>query len=254
MFVTRGLFFTLLVISEKFRQVLSTDASHDCPRFDYEYKLLERLLKIELMHKEMEANLMHFQDQLKTIQHLSRGHASTFVRWGKTTCPGNDTELVYEGFAGGSLYSEPGSAADFLCLPKLPTWAKNVGGTDIAAFIYGAEYEIISGSNPFSTVSREDDVPCCVCRPPRTTSLMIPARTDCYPGWNQEYNGYLMSDYHVHPGATNYVCVDANPDAVLGGTANNNGHLMYVVQAKCGSLPCPPYVEGRVIACVVCSK
>ncbi|KAL3832677.1 hypothetical protein ACJMK2_024299 [Sinanodonta woodiana] len=154
---------------------------------------------------------------------------------------------------GGSHYSNPGGGAEYLCLPEDPTWGMNVGGTNYRATIYGTEYEIFDGSNPFTTVHREDDVPCSVCRTPRTTNLMIPGRTICYPGWNQEYTGYLMAGRDDLAASTNYVCVDENPEAVIGGSAANPGRFMFVVQAHCGTLPCPPYVEGRVIACVVCS-
>ncbi|KAK3587951.1 hypothetical protein CHS0354_014466 [Potamilus streckersoni] len=157
------------------------------------------------------------------------------------------------GYAGGSHHTYTGGSADFLCLPEDPTWGNNMGGTDPSGLIYGAEYELYAGSNPFS-VSMEDDSPCCVCKPPRTASLMIPGRTNCYPGWTIEYTGYLMTGYHGHPGATNYVCVDAKAEAIPRGNTNDNGHLMYIVKAKCGSLPCPPYIEGRIVACVVCSK
>nr|QAV56626.1 hic24 [Sinohyriopsis cumingii] len=182
-----------------------------------------------------------------------KGYSSTYVRWGRTKCRGDDTELVYKGFAGGSHYTQYGGAADFLCLPEVPTWGTNIAAVYMG-LIYGAEYELTSGHHPFSTVSANDDVPCSVCRTPRATTIMIPAKSNCYQGWIQEYTGYLMSGYYGHAGPTNYVCVDARPEAVFRGSPDHNGHLMYMVQASCGSLPCPPYVEGRVIACVVCSK
>lgn len=57
-----------------------------------------------------------------------------------------------------------------------------------------------------------------------------------------------------HPAATTYTCVDEHPEAVHGGPENRNGYLFYHVEALCGSLKCPPYVHGRELACVVCSK
>ncbi|KAK3587948.1 hypothetical protein CHS0354_014463 [Potamilus streckersoni] len=230
----------ILAISKPTQAIPSLEPNDNTNRA-IEKTVLERLIRIERIIQRL-------------VKDTSQGHASTYVRWGKTTCPGNDTELVYKGFAAGSHFQHSGGAADFVCLPDVPTWGKHVGGTGYAGFIYGAEYELYSGSNPFSTVSIEDDASCCVCRPPRTTTIMVPGRTDCYTGWNQEYTGYLMSGYYGHAGNSNYVCVDANSDPGLGGFTNYNGHLMYVVQAQCGSLPCPPYVQGRVIACVVCSK
>ncbi|KAL3832678.1 hypothetical protein ACJMK2_024300 [Sinanodonta woodiana] len=255
--------FVCLVVGER-AQPTSSPNSNCYARFDYEYKLLERLLRAEFAQREMEASILQIQEKFKSIErdaqesrrpttNATNGFGSTYVRWGRTTCSGNDTEMVYKGYAGGSDHADTGGSADFLCLPEDPTWGKNVLGSAPSGFIYGAEYELVDGSNPFS-VSREDDVPCCVCKPPRTASLMIPGRTNCYLGWTMEYTGYLMSGYHGHSGATNYVCVDANAEATIRGNINYNGHLMYIVTAKCGSLPCPPYVEGKIVACVVCSR
>ena len=43
-----------------------------------------------------------------------------FIRWGRTVCPGHNTELVYSGFAGGSYAGHSGAAAEFVCLPRDP--------------------------------------------------------------------------------------------------------------------------------------
>ena len=51
-----------------------------------------------------------------------------------------------------------------------------------------------------------------------------------------------------------YVCIDGAPEHDEGGAANTNGHVIYHVVAQCGTLPCPPYVQGKVVTCVVCSK
>jgi hypothetical protein len=101
---------------------------------------------------------------------------------------------------------------------------------------------------------QDQDAPCVVCRSPRPTSIMIPGKTDCYSGWSLEYTGYLMSGHYTHKGATDYACVDANPDAVLHGERDQDGKLFYFVEVKCGSLPCQEYPQGRELACVVCSK
>ena len=101
----------------------------------------------------------------------------------------------------------------------------------------------------------DEDVPCAVCMA-TSVSIMIPARSNCYPGWNMEYTGYLMADYYAHPSATEYICVDADPEFVAIGqtSSNTNGHLLYLVEARCGTLVCPPYVDYRELACSVCSK
>ena len=83
---------------------------------------------------------------------------------------------------------------------------------------------------------------------------MIPARTTCPEGWDKEYGGYVMAEAHNHKGRTTYVCVDGDPEVRAGGGANHDGALFYNAEAACGALPCPPYVHGRELTCVVCSK
>lgn len=63
-----------------------------------------------------------------------------------------------------------------------------------------------------------------------------------------------MAGYHGHPAGTQYTCVDSHPDTLHGGQTSKDGYLFFVVEARCGSLKCPPYVEGREVVCVVCSK
>ena len=63
-----------------------------------------------------------------------------------------------------------------------------------------------------------------------------------------------MAGYYGHTAGSMYTCVDGNPDTLHGGKADKNGRLFYLVEARCGSLKCPPYVEGREIVCTVCSK
>ena len=63
-----------------------------------------------------------------------------------------------------------------------------------------------------------------------------------------------MAGYFDHTAGSLYTCVDGNPDTLPGGKADKNGRLFYLVEAQCGSLKCPPYVQGREIVCAVCSK
>ncbi|XP_014668859.1 PREDICTED: uncharacterized protein LOC106810100 [Priapulus caudatus] len=83
---------------------------------------------------------------------------------------------------------------------------------------------------------------------------MIPAWNTCPPSWSLEYHGYLMSSHELHKGRSNFVCVDEDPEVNLSGDGNEDGGLWYPVEAKCGSLPCPNYVNGREITCAVCTK
>ncbi|KAL3880006.1 hypothetical protein ACJMK2_032278 [Sinanodonta woodiana] len=187
------------------------------------------------------------------------GGGTTYVRWGRTTCPENATELVYKGYMAGSDHTQTGNGPNNLCLPEDPTWAKYQDKTSDSAYrayVYGTEYEI-GGSGtftPFSPDLLENDVPCAVCRTTRSSSIMIPGRTNCYSGWTVEYSGYLVSMLYGHASPVEYVCLDGNPESIDGGIANTNGHLVYLVEVICGALRCPPYVNGRELACVVCSK
>ena len=103
----------------------------------------------------------------------------------------------------------------------------------------------------------QHNVPCVVCQSVgRITALRIPGRTECYKGWTKEYSGYLMGAHWNHKKSSDYTCVDGDPEVVQGSARDQNGHLLYFVETSCykDALPCPPYVNGREIACVVCTK
>lgn len=57
---------------------------------------------------------------------------------------------------------------------------------------------------------------------------------------------------HPDQGASNYACMDANPEK-KGSNVNHEGRLFYPVESVCGSLPCPPYVNNRELTCAVCT-
>ncbi|XP_069131815.1 uncharacterized protein [Argopecten irradians] len=194
--------------------------------------------------------------QLIQAENVFNKAGSTFVRWGRTDCPVNVTELVYSGYAGGSWYNHQGAAAGHLCLPSDPEWLNTtVVPDDDTGRIYGAEYQGNMGHTMFGS-TRDEDVPCAVCRPTFfASSLMIPARKTCYSGWTKAYSGTLVSGDYDHPAATEYVCMDENDEPIVGGAdRNDNGLLFYGVKAFCGSLRCPPYKQDAFIACVVCMK
>lgn len=142
------------------------------------------------------------------------------------------------------------------CLPSNPQWDHyqdgNYGG--YRAHIFGTEIDLPSASHYFSRDVDEQDMPCAVCRTPRATVLMIPARTSCYAGWTQEYHGYLMAGAYDGDGAYNHICMDRYPEFLQHGASDDNQNVVYLVEAQCGSLPCPPYYDGRELACVVCSR
>ncbi|PVD25029.1 hypothetical protein C0Q70_15526 [Pomacea canaliculata] len=50
----------------------------------------------------------------------------------------------------------------------------------------------------------------------------------------------------LDPSSTEFVCVDKDQHTIVGSDKNNDGELIHYITAVCGSLPCPPYVSGKV--------
>ncbi|KAJ8306888.1 hypothetical protein KUTeg_014972 [Tegillarca granosa] len=229
------------------------------------HQLQKILTRMEKYKKALSCLCDMIKNDHKTHSHTKQG-AITYVRWGRTTCPGNGTELMYSdlhidanrlyvaGYAAGSWYNS-GGASNHLCLPKNPDWAKYQASDDKAqaAKIYGTEYQTYS-HRVGETLDRSHldyEVPCAVCQNSfRTGVFMLPGKTACFPDWHLEYRGYLMSGHPSHR-TSEYVCVDAHPEHI-GSKSNQNGQLLYPVEAACGSLKCPPYVNNREI-CSVCT-
>ena len=82
---------------------------------------------------------------------------------------------------------------------------------------------------------------------------MIPGRRTCPDGWTREYTGIIMTSYHSHAHSSPHLCIDDTPQVVPGSEAEQNGELLYVVEAQCPSLQCEPVVQGREVVCVVCT-
>ncbi|XP_066276550.1 short-chain collagen C4-like [Branchiostoma lanceolatum] len=170
------------------------------------------------------------------------GGGSVYIRWGRTTCTGTS-------------YSHSGGGANYVCLPKDPEWGVFTDGNQGTAYMQGAEYELANGINPFQGAPLHNhDVPCAVCHvASRGSKLMIPARLSCPSGWTREYKGYLMTGYRLHQ-RTEFVCMDGEPETRPGGHESVDGALFYPVEASCGALPCPNYVQVHELTCVVCTK
>ncbi|GAB1603226.1 short-chain collagen C4-like [Argonauta hians] len=188
-----------------------------------------------------------------------RAVGSLYTRWGRTDCTPYSS-LVYDGVAAGEYFDHTGGGSNLLCLPNDPIWANATKQHEVAATIYGTEYQISEYHNKMFVHNNPEtlhdhNVPCAVCmtRQPAVI-MMLPARTYCYAGWSVEYSGYLMTAHNGHKGRQDYVCVDREPEADPAGYRDENGALLYFVQAVCGSLPCPPYVAGKELTCVVCRK
>ena len=182
-----------------------------------------------------------------------------YVRWGRTTCPGNQsTELVYSGRAGGRWYNRDGGATNYLCMPDNPDYLQYDSSVEGKNYVYGVEYNIANGQ-PLS-VNRKNghNAPCAVCMAvSRCSLLMIPGKTSCPVSWTTEYVGYLMSGGQHHALPTTYECVDKDPESVPGlnavGCNSTRSGLLTHVEISCDGMACPPYVAGRELTCVVCT-
>ncbi|XP_069134317.1 uncharacterized protein [Argopecten irradians] len=155
-----------------------------------------------------------------------------------------------QSYAGGSQYNHAGAAANHLCLPSDPEWLNTTIVPDtFTGHLCGAEYEPQNEHTMFGSKSHNEEVPCAVCRPKSfASSVMIPARTTCYSGWTKAYGGSLASGNHRYNAATEYVCMDENDQAVVGGAdRNDDSYLFYEVKAFCGSLRCPPYTLSTLL-------
>ncbi|CAC5384062.1 unnamed protein product [Mytilus coruscus] len=176
--------------------------------------------------------------------------ASTYTRWGHNKCP-TKSSIVCEGYVVGKKHNINGGGSNFLCLTKQPEYT-NLQSPNIANNLYGVETDI----NGFSPSIADKDMTCAVCITQRSSVLMIPGTKYGTSGWNMEYWGYLMS--HGVGGTwqpTKYICTDSRrPVAVPGGDRNNGESVVYLVGGVCGSLKCPPYINGKPLTCVVCSR
>ncbi|KAK3085367.1 hypothetical protein FSP39_002217 [Pinctada imbricata] len=159
----------------------------------------------------------------------------------------------------GKHQNHKGSGTNTLCLHNTPKWGSYKDGTQKwRAYVYGAEYEPDDGSGknlvPGLVPRSTDDqiAPCTVCRLKlQREILMIPGTTECSTGWTKEYDGHLMAP-RSDVSAGEFLCIDRKADIIAGGK-NSNQFSLYPTEAKCGSLLCPPYVDGRELTCVVCS-
>ena len=146
-----------------------------------------------------------------------------------------------------------------LCLPHNPDDAPPDFPTSLqfagwVSHLHGSEYQFT-----YQKYTLNDDVPCAVCHVDSASSvLMIPAKSSCPGSWRVQYNGFLVSSGAVGNipwQAFDYVCLHNDAEYLTEGARryNDDGHILYPVQAVCGSLPCPPYKNGQYITCAVCT-
>ena len=178
-----------------------------------------------------------------------------YTRWGKSSCPSVEgTELVYSGKTGGTRHGHRGGAANYLCMPNDPQYGSYTSGTGNGNYVYGAEYSTLTRQQ-MSGVNNHD-APCAICfASTRGSLLMIPAKRSCPAGWTEEYDGYMMSGRYSIEGRTMYICVDGSPDSVSGEDGDDPDRVeLFMVEAKCEGLSCPPYSAEKELTCVVCTR
>ena len=154
----------------------------------------------------------------------------------------------------GKSQHNQGGGVNYLCMPKEPEFSDSpLSGSGSGAFILGVEYEGTHATSPFTHLSN-DDAPCAVCEVQgRALVLMIPAKRTCPSGWTLEYDGWLASQHSSSRGS-DFVCISSGMEAADGGSANQNAGQLWVVKAKSGALPSPPYINNYLINCIVCTK
>ncbi|XP_060607150.1 uncharacterized protein LOC132759400 [Ruditapes philippinarum] len=234
--------------------VLNAQDATTCSKFDCEYNVLLKLIQLETTVADLTGKLMDAQSTItelnKTISTNEKStDGTTYIRWGRTTCP-DKAFLVYKGYVAGSHYTHSGTGSNPLCLPENPDYDKTKAGFQTAGRIYGAEYE--TNSYPNWKYLHNHEIPCAVCRIPRNNVLMVPGKDRCHDDYILEYKGYLMAEHFSHS-ASEFVCVDGNPETIEGTYQDMNGRLFYFVEGECGSLRCDPYKNGLELTCAVCS-
>ena len=84
--------------------------------------------------------------------------------------------------------------------------------------------------------------------------MMIPGQESCPKTWKKEYTGLIFSSAHAREHSTDYLCIDDTPQVIPESQGEQGGGQLYLVEGQCPSLQCGPYVGGREIRCVVCTK
>ena len=155
----------------------------------------------------------------------------------------------------GKSKHDDGGGVNYVCLPLDPEFPSNAqSGFQSGSYMYGVEYEKGRSSRFFANQD-DHNAPCAVCEVQgRSAVLMIPAKRTCPAGWTKEYDGLLASQDHYEYEGSTFVCVSHGMESRPGGNVNEDAGVMYVVEARCGSLPCPPYRNGYELSCVVCTK
>ena len=92
----------------------------------------------------------------------------------------------------------------------------------------------------------------------KNIALVIPAQHFCPAGWNNEFSGYLLTEFgHTDRQRRDTICVDMNAEVIPGTGSITIPTFSYLLRASCGTLrlPCPLYNDQMVLLpCAVCTK
>jgi len=181
-------------------------------------------------------------------------NAIVYTRWGKLTCAG-DADPVYTGYAASAHFQHTGSGKNYICLSDKPEWGKITAGVQGNSQLYGSQYGINKGNEPFSLTNFPGSDPllfpvaCVSCNSPNQNLVTISGQRSCPDGWFMEYNGYLVS---LMQQASEWLCVDNEPEPRGSKYGAWQAHF-HTAEVFCGTLPCSLYPTGNEISCVVCS-
>ncbi|KAK7504927.1 hypothetical protein BaRGS_00003955, partial [Batillaria attramentaria] len=120
-----------------------------------------------------------------------------------------------QGVAGGSWQGDYGGAANRLCLSLEPQFDGVSFDNSVENKLHGAEY-YFPGHTP-------NDVPCCVCRAPYPTTIMLPGTFTCPPGWVPQYTGHVTAGNRLSKAASEFLCLDGEPEDRQGTYRIDNG-------------------------------
>ncbi|VDI15949.1 Hypothetical predicted protein [Mytilus galloprovincialis] len=170
------------------------------------------------------------------------------------------TRTKSEGFVGGASHNDSGSQVNMLCVPTQPQYAINNKKADNHPWLGGTIYSMHQMDTPNTALDQSKytlyGIPCTVCRArDKTSVIMIPGRKECTSDWEKEYNGYLFGGNPKFKSGSEYVCIDEVPERRKKATSWSEKPILKPVHSKCNEvMPCPPFIDGRVLTCVVCSK
>ncbi|XP_067946821.1 uncharacterized protein [Watersipora subatra] len=182
---------------------------------------------------------------------------TTYVRWGRVTCPQLSTQ-VYRGYIAGPRIAKglAGSGSDLQCLPNNQVITglfnsdqrtpNNISYTLLAAATYDRKD---------NSVPSNHKIGCSVCLIERRAQIMIPNGRFCPSGWLKEYDGILMiATSNRKPKVTvNHVCMDRNPAAGEAYSHSPSLEMIRVKTGECVSNSCRAIRNSKEVPCVVCS-